>query len=57
MTFLHRHRSFRPFLRDIMAQWEGLNGKLYIDDRAADQIGMWVNRGEKETTVTVDVPE
>ncbi len=45
-----------PLSPDITAQWERLNGKLYIDARSADQIGMWVNRAEKETTVTVMFP-
>lgn len=45
-----------PLSPNIMAQWEKLNGKLYMDARSADQIGMWVNRAEKETTVTVMFP-
>ena len=45
-----------PLSPAIIAQWEGLNGKLYSDDRAADQIGMWVNRAETSTTVTVTFP-
>jgi hypothetical protein len=34
-----------------------LNGKLYIDARCANQLGMWVNRSEDETTVTVMFPD
>jgi mycolipenoyl-CoA---2-(long-chain-fatty acyl)-trehalose mycolipenoyltransferase / long-chain-acyl-CoA---trehalose acyltransferase len=48
--------SLPPLSPDIMAQWEKLNGQLYIDARSANQIGMWVNRSEKETTVTVMFP-
>jgi hypothetical protein len=33
-----------------------MNGKVYSDARAAYQIGIWVNRGERETTVTVAFP-
>ncbi|MGO8939098.1 MAG: condensation domain-containing protein [Mycobacterium sp.] len=45
-----------PLSPAIVAQYEGLNGRLYTDDRAADQIGMWVNRREQGTTVTVAFP-
>ena len=54
--FLHRS-GVPPLSPAIVAQYEGLNGRLYTDDRAADQIGMWVNRREQEHTVTVAVPE
>ena len=45
-----------PLSPAVIAQWEEMNGRLYADDRAADQIGMWVNRGERGTTVTVAFP-
>ena len=45
-----------PLSPAIVAQYQGMNGKLYTDDRAADQIGMWVNRTEQGTTVTVAFP-
>ncbi len=45
-----------PLSPEIVAQLEGLNGRLYCDDRAADQIGMWVNRTVQGTTVTVAFP-
>jgi mycolipenoyl-CoA---2-(long-chain-fatty acyl)-trehalose mycolipenoyltransferase / long-chain-acyl-CoA---trehalose acyltransferase len=47
--------SLPPLSPDIMAQWDKLNGKLFIDARSANQIGMWVNRG-RDTTVTVMFP-
>ena len=46
-----------PLSPEITAQWDELNGRLFIDARAANQVGMWVNRAMKETSVTVDVPE
>jgi hypothetical protein len=45
-----------PLSPAIVAQYEGMNGRLYTDDRAADQIGMWVNRTEHGTTVSVAFP-
>ena len=33
-----------------------MNGKVYSDSRSAYQVGMWVNRTEKETAVTVAFP-
>jgi mycolipenoyl-CoA---2-(long-chain-fatty acyl)-trehalose mycolipenoyltransferase / long-chain-acyl-CoA---trehalose acyltransferase len=45
-----------PLSPAIIAHWEDLNGEVYSDSRSAHQVGMWVNRGEKETTVTVAFP-
>ena len=45
-----------PLSASIIAEWERMNGKVYSDARAAYQIGIWVNRGERETTVTVAFP-
>jgi hypothetical protein len=45
-----------PLSPTIVAKWEGLNGKVYHDARSAHQVGMWVNRTQKETTVTVAFP-
>jgi hypothetical protein len=45
-----------PLSASIIAEWERMNGKVYSDARAAYQIGLWVNRGERETTVTVAFP-
>lgn len=49
--------SLPPLSPEIMDRWEQLNGKLYVDARCANQVGMWVNRHEKETTVTVMSPD
>jgi hypothetical protein len=46
-----------PLSPEIIAQWDAMNGKLHMDARAANQIGMWVNRSEKETSVTVMFPD
>jgi len=41
----------------VMGQWQAQNGTLYTDLGAADQIGMWVNRRDSGTTVTVAYPD
>ncbi len=46
-----------PLSPAIIAEWERLNGKVYCDSRSADQVGMWVNRTERETVVTVAFPD
>jgi hypothetical protein len=45
-----------PLSPGVIAQWEAMNGKIFSDARSAHQVGMWVNRGERETTVTVAYP-
>ena len=40
-----------------MNEWERLNGRVYSDARSAYQIGIWVNRSEKETSVTIAYPD
>jgi len=46
-----------PLSPAIIAEWERLNGKVYCDSRSADQLGIWVNRSERETVVTVAFPD
>ncbi len=46
-----------PLSPEIIAQWDSMNGKLHMDARAANQIGMWVNRSDAETSVTVMFPD
>ena len=41
----------------VMGQWQAQNGTLYTDLGAANQIGMWVNRRDTGTTVTVAYPD
>ena len=46
-----------PLSPSIMNEWERLNGRVYSDARSAFQVGIWVNRAEKETTVTIAFPD
>ena len=41
----------------VMVQWQQQNGHLYTDLGAANQIGMWVNRRDTGTTITVAYPD
>ena len=41
----------------VMGQWQSRNGQLYTDLGAANQIGMWVNRRDTGTTITVAYPD
>lgn len=41
----------------VSAQWDELNAGIYGDSRLSDQVCMWVNRFEKETTFTVSFPQ
>jgi mycolipenoyl-CoA---2-(long-chain-fatty acyl)-trehalose mycolipenoyltransferase / long-chain-acyl-CoA---trehalose acyltransferase len=41
----------------VSAQWDELNAGIYGDSRLSDQVCMWVNRFEKETTLTVSFPQ
>jgi hypothetical protein len=41
----------------VMSQWQQQNGTLYTDLGAANQIGMWVNRRDCGTTITVAYPD
>jgi hypothetical protein len=45
-----------PLSANIITEWERMNGKVYSDARSAYQIGLWVNRGERETSITVAFP-
>lgn len=40
-----------------MGQWHDQNGTLYTDLGAANQIGMWVNRRDTGTAITVAYPD
>jgi hypothetical protein len=41
----------------LSSEWEKLNAGIYGDSRLSDQVCMWVNRFENETTLTVSFPE
>jgi len=45
-----------PLSPSIIAEWEAMNGKVYWDSRAANQIGMWVNRNGR-LDVTIAYPK
>lgn len=45
-----------PLSPEVIAEWERMNGKVYSDARCAYQVSFWVNRGERETTVTFAFP-
>ena len=56
--------GIEPFIQKCQAsvwrymnEWERLNGRVYSDARSAYQIGIWVNRTEKETSVTIAYPD
>ena len=40
----------------IFERFQSLAGRIYSDPRSAYQVGMWVNRAEAETTMTVAFP-
>lgn len=46
-----------PLSPAIIAEWERMNGKIYCDNRSADQVGIWVNRSAQEAVVTVAFPD
>lgn len=39
------------------SEWDGLNAGIYGDGRSSDDVRMWVNRFEDETTLTVAFPQ
>jgi hypothetical protein len=41
----------------ILSQWYALNGHIYTDLGAANQVGMWVNRRATGTIITVAYPD
>lgn len=46
-----------PLSPQFISQWEELDGRIYSDVGAARQVGMWVNRSEQGTTITVAYPD
>jgi hypothetical protein len=41
----------------LSAQWDELNVSIYGDSGLSDQVYMWVNRFEHETTLTISFPD
>jgi hypothetical protein len=48
--------TLAPLSPAVVAEWNGMNGKIYSELGAAHQIGMWVNRFGNGTSVTVAFP-
>ena len=46
-----------PLSPAVISHWNELNGRVYSDVGAAHQVGMWVNRLGKGTTITVAFPD
>jgi mycolipenoyl-CoA---2-(long-chain-fatty acyl)-trehalose mycolipenoyltransferase / long-chain-acyl-CoA---trehalose acyltransferase len=48
--------TLAPLSPAIVAEWSGMNGRIYSELGAAHQIGMWVNRFGNGTSITVAFP-
>ncbi|MCT7657374.1 condensation domain-containing protein [Mycobacterium deserti] len=48
--------TLAPLSPAVIAEWNGLNGKIYSELGAAHQVGMWINRFGNGTSVTVAFP-
>jgi mycolipenoyl-CoA---2-(long-chain-fatty acyl)-trehalose mycolipenoyltransferase / long-chain-acyl-CoA---trehalose acyltransferase len=48
--------TLAPLSPAVVAEWNGMKGKIYSELGAAHQIGMWVNRFGNGTSVTVAFP-
>jgi mycolipenoyl-CoA---2-(long-chain-fatty acyl)-trehalose mycolipenoyltransferase / long-chain-acyl-CoA---trehalose acyltransferase len=48
--------TLAPLSPAVVAEWNGMNGKIYSELGAAHQIGMWVNRFGNGTSVTMAFP-
>ena len=46
-----------PLSPAVISQWKELKGRIYSDVGAAHQVGMWVNRLGRGTTITVAFPD
>jgi hypothetical protein len=46
-----------PLVPAVVSQWAELHGRVFSDVGAAHQLGMWVNRSEDGTTITVAFPD
>jgi hypothetical protein len=45
-----------PLSPAVIAEWNGMNGKIYSELGAAHQVGMWINRFGNGTWVTLAFP-
>lgn len=48
--------TLAPLSPAVIAEWNGLNGKIFSELGAAHQVGMWINRFGNGTSVTVAFP-
>lgn len=48
--------TLAPLSPAVIAEWNGLNGKIYSELGAAHQVGMWINRFGNGTSVTLAFP-
>ncbi|MGV0722825.1 condensation domain-containing protein [Mycolicibacterium elephantis] len=48
--------TIAPLSPAVVAEWNGLNGKIYSELGAAHQVGMWINRFGNGTSVTLAFP-
>ena len=48
--------TLAPLAPAVVAEWNGMNGKIYSELGAAHQVGMWFNRFGTGTSVTVAYP-
>ena len=48
--------TLAPLAPAVVAEWNGMNGKIYSELGAAHQVGMWFNRFGTGTSVTVAFP-
>lgn len=48
--------TLAPLSPAVIAEWNGLKGKIYSELGAAHQVGMWINRFGNGTSVTVAFP-
>jgi hypothetical protein len=48
--------TLAPLSPAVIAEWNGLKGKIYSEMGAAHQVGMWINRFGNGTSVTVAFP-
>ncbi|HEX2212613.1 MAG TPA: condensation domain-containing protein [Mycobacterium sp.] len=48
--------TLAPFSAEVVDEWDTLNGKIFSEMGAAHQVGMWVNRFNSGTSVTLAFP-
>jgi hypothetical protein len=48
--------TIAPLSPAVVAEWNGLNGKIYSELGAAHQVGMWINRFGNGASVTLAFP-